>query len=161
MHKLDDEWFVSLALEQADEAYRQNEVPVGAVLVDESGKILSKSFNIKETNHNPCGHAEILVIQQAARELSSWRLVGCTLYVTLEPCPMCLSACVQARIGRLVFGAYDKKGGALSLGYKLFKDSRLNHQFPVVGGVKHFDCSRILSRFFKEKRTFYSGKAIP
>lgn len=131
---------------------------MGAIIVDSQGKVLSSSHNEKEAKNNPCGHAEILALQSAGKESSSWRLQGATLYVTLEPCPMCLMAMTHARINKVVFGTYDYKGGALSLGYNLHNDSRLNHKFKVIGGVKHLECSKILSDFFKEKRQFYKSK---
>lgn len=151
-------WFMTMALEQADLAYKNQEVPVGAVLVSPEGEVLSKTFNLKETHFNPAGHAEILAITDSARKLQNWRLIDCVLYVTLEPCPMCLMSMVQARIKQCVFGAYDAKGGALSLGYHLHQDKRLNHQFSVIGGIKHFECSRVLSQFFKERRSSYRPK---
>lgn len=143
---------MKLALEQAEKAYKIGEVPIGAVLVGKDGKIISSAFNLKETTKNPIGHAEILALQQVAPTQDSWRRLGCTLYVTLEPCTMCLGAMVHARIDRLVFGAYDKKAGALSLGYFFQNDSRLNHSFEVVGGVMHYECSKVLSQFFRERR---------
>lgn len=152
-------WFMSMALEQAELAYKAQEVPVGAVLVSPSGEVLSKTYNLKESTFNPTAHAEILAIEEGARKLQNWRLQDCVLYVTLEPCPMCLTALVQSRVKQCIFGAYDSKGGALSLGYNLHKDKRLNHQFSVMGGVKHFECSRVLSQFFKERRTSYRPKS--
>lgn len=149
---------MGLALEEADTAFKGQEVPVGAVLVAPSGEVLSKHHNLKETHFNPVGHAEILCIADGAKKLQNWRLSDCTLYVTLEPCPMCLSAMVQSRVKLCVFGAYDGKGGALSLGYHLHQDKRLNHQFSVIGGVKHFECSKILSQFFRERRSSYKTK---
>ena len=151
-------WFMSMALEQAELAYKAQEVPVGAVLVSPNGDVLSKQFNLKETHFNPTAHAEILVLEEGARKIQNWRLSDCVLYVTLEPCPMCLTAMVQSRVRQCVFGAYDSKGGALSLGYHLHQDKRLNHQFSVIGGIKHFECSRLLSQFFKERRTSYRPK---
>ena len=148
----DGEYLMALALEQAEKAYRRNEVPVGAVLTDSQGKILSGAHNLRDQTCNPCGHAEILVILEAAKLLKSWRLEGCRLFVTLEPCPMCLGTALQARIETIVFGAYDPKGGALSLNYNFYKDERLNHSIAMVGGVRHYQCADILSRFFKEKR---------
>jgi tRNA(adenine34) deaminase len=147
--------YMDMALQEAKLASHEDEVPIGAVLVSEHGEILAMSHNEKEHHYNPCGHAEILVIERAAKEIKSWRLLGATLYVTLEPCPMCLSAMVHARIKNLVFGAYDRKGGALSLGYNLHNDTRLNHNFAVIGGVRHFECSKILSDFFRSKRKSY------
>lgn len=151
-------WFMGLALEQAELAYKAQEVPVGAILVSPEGDILSKHFNLKEAHFNPTAHAEILVITEAAKKIQNWRLSDCILYVTLEPCPMCLTAMVQSRIKLCVFGAYDAKGGALSLGYHLHQDPRLNHQFSILGGIKHFECSRLLSQFFKERRSTYLPK---
>jgi tRNA(adenine34) deaminase len=159
MNSLKDHlWFMGLALEQADLAFKAEEVPVGAVLVSPSGEILSKQFNLKESHFNPTAHAEILCLIEGARKIQNWRLSDCTLYVTLEPCPMCLTALVQARVKSCVFGAYDSKGGALSLGYHLHQDKRLNHQFSMMGGVKHFECSRLLSQFFKQRRNSYKVK---
>lgn len=152
----DQLWLMDEALIEADKAYRQDEVPIGAVVTDNRGVILSRSHNIKEKNHNPCGHAEVLAITEAAKKLNNWRLIDCSLYVTLEPCPMCLSAMIQARIGTLYFGAYDPKGGSLSLNYNFYKDQKLNHAFPVVGGLRHFECSKLLSTFFREKRNSYN-----
>ncbi len=143
---------MACALEEAEKAYQRYEVPVGAVLVGPDGKELIRASNVKESDNDPCGHAEIIAIREAAKILKSWRLLGTTLYVTLEPCPMCFAAMVQARIEQVVFGAYDPKGGALSLGYNLHKDKRLNHRFQVMGGVRHYECSKIISNFFKENR---------
>lgn len=149
-------WLMDEALIEAEIAYREYEVPVGAVVVDSSGIILARAHNVKEKNHNPCGHAEILALTEAAKKNGNWRLLNCSLYVTLEPCPMCLSAMIQARIGTLYFGAYDPKGGSLSLNYNFYKDQKLNHSFPVVGGLRHFECSKLLSGFFREKRSNYN-----
>ncbi|MES2528414.1 MAG: nucleoside deaminase [Bdellovibrionota bacterium] len=154
----DHMWFMNIALEQAELAYRAQEVPVGAILVSPSGDILSRQFNLKESQFNPVAHAEMLALTEGAKKLQNWRLTDCYLYVTLEPCPMCLTALVQSRVKACIFGAYDQKGGALSLGYHLHQDKRLNHQFSVVGGVMHFECSRILSQFFRERRTSYRQK---
>ncbi|NOT79372.1 MAG: nucleoside deaminase [Bacteriovoracaceae bacterium] len=144
------------ALIEAFKAYREDEVPIGAVIVGPERTILSRAHNQKEKANNPCGHAEILAITEAAKKINNWRLIDCSIYVTLEPCPMCLSALVQSRIGNLFFGAYDAKGGALSLNYNFYKDRKLNHTFPVLGGLRHFECSKILSTFFREKRQSYN-----
>ena len=150
------EWHMESALLEAEAAYKLDEVPIGALVVDTNGSIISKAHNIKESTSDPCGHAEILALQDAAKNLKNWRLKGCTLFVTLEPCPMCLSAALHARIERIIFGAYDAKGGAISLGYNLFKDKRVNHNCDIVGGVMHYKCSNLLSNFFREKRKFHS-----
>ena len=146
------QWAMELAYEEANRAYTEDEVPVGAVVVSSYGKLLAKTHNLKEKDHNPCGHAEILALQMAAKAESAWRLIDCTVYVTLEPCIMCLAACQQARVGKVIFGAYDKKGGALSLGYAMHQDKRLNHCFSIMGGFEHYKNSRLLSQYFKSKR---------
>jgi tRNA(adenine34) deaminase len=151
----DIEWNMESAIFEAELAYKSNEVPVGALVVDRSGTILSKAHNEKESEFDPCGHAEILALKRAAALKKNWRLQDTTLFVTLEPCPMCLSAALHARVGSIVFGAYDLKGGALSLGYNLYKDQRLNHNCSIIGGVLHYKCSNILSSFFREKRKFH------
>jgi tRNA(adenine34) deaminase len=159
MHNFNDyDWLMNIALEEAYKGYGIDEVPIGAVIVDDSGNILSQSHNLKESVNDPCGHAEIIAIKEACNKKGDWRLNDCTIFVTLEPCPMCLSSLVQSRIKRLVFGAYDPKGGALSLNYNLYKDKRLNHNFEVVGGIKHYNSSQILSKFFREKRKAHISK---
>lgn len=143
------------ALEEAYKASKIDEVPVGAIVVDGDGRIISLGHNEKEKNKDASAHAEIIALKKAAENKGDWRLENCTLFVTLEPCPMCMSAISQFRIKTLVFGAYDKKGGALSLGYNFHNDERLNHKFNVIGGIHHYPCSNILSKFFKEKRSKY------
>lgn len=138
------------ALALAREAASRDEVPVGAVILKD-GKIIGRGFNLREERQDPTAHAEILAITEAARALGSWRLIDCELYVTLEPCPMCLGALQQARITRVIYGAADPKGGALSLGYRWHEDARSNHRFPVEH-APDADCSAVLSEFFKAKR---------
>ncbi len=149
-------WNMQSALLEAEKAYSQDEVPVGAVVVDEAGKVLSMAHNQKEKAHNPCGHAEILAIQEACKKEEDWRLNGCTLFVTLEPCTMCMGAIIQARIKTVIFGAYDQKGGAISLGFNIHQNNKLNHQVQIMGGVRHFECSKILSDFFRLRRGQYA-----
>jgi tRNA(adenine34) deaminase len=146
-----DEEGILSALSQARIAASQNEVPVGAIVV-RAGQIVGVGYNQREQLNNPVAHAEILAIQDAARNLLSWRLIDCTLYCTLEPCPMCLAACQQSRVKGVVFGAWDIKGGALSLGYLFNEDLRTNHRF-VAKCVETFDCSKILKEFFAKKRS--------
>jgi tRNA(adenine34) deaminase len=148
---------MSLAYEQAQIAAWNGEVPVGAIIVSKEGQILSQSYNLKEKNFNSCAHAEILAIEEAGKQQQAWRLTGCSIFVTLEPCPMCLSAMVQSRIEHLYFGAYDPKGGAISLGYNMYNDDRFNHEFKVTGGILHYNCSQILSNFFKQRRAQYKS----
>jgi tRNA(adenine34) deaminase len=140
-----------LALSQAREAESAGEVPVGAVIVHQ-GDVVAAAHNQRESLNDPTAHAEIIAMTQAAAVLKSWRLDGCTLYVTLEPCPMCAGAIVQARIPRLVYGAADPKAGAVSTLFRLVDDPRLNHQAEIISGVQAEPCGRILTEFFQRKR---------
>lgn len=148
-------YFMSLAIDEAYKAQKIDEVPVGAIITNKHGDILGKGFNTKEKEQIACNHAEILAITEASKRLGSWRLIDCNLYVTLEPCPMCMAALSQARIKNIYFGTYDPKGGAVSLGLDLHKDNRLNHKIGVYGGFNHLKCSKIVSDFFKQKRRRY------
>ena len=147
----DDYYFMKKALEQANRAYKAGEVPVGAVVVKD-GKIIARGFNERETKQDPTAHAELTAMKKAAKKLSSWRLTGCTLFVTLEPCPMCSGVIINSRIDRVVFGAYDQKAGCCTTLYHLCNDERFNHRAQVLGGVMEEECAEILSSFFKEKR---------
>ena len=138
------------ALIFARQAASEDEVPVGAVIVCE-GKVIGRGYNRREQDCNPCSHAEIEAILQASKALASWRLTGCKLYVTLEPCPMCLAACQQARVDEVIYGAVDPKGGALSLGYLLHEDARTNHRF-IAHLVEEPECGQVLRDFFARKR---------
>ena len=154
----DISWAMKQAIVEAEYAAKDGEVPVGACILDPDGKIFTSAGNSKEGPSNPIGHAEIIAIKRAAKKLGDWRLNDYTLVVTLEPCIMCMGAIWQSRLSHVVFGAYDYKGGALSLGYNINSDKRLNHQFTMMGGVDHFNCSQLMSRFFKEKRSSYKYK---
>jgi tRNA(adenine34) deaminase len=143
--------FMQLALEEARQALRENEVPIGAVIVDD-GRVIASAHNQREQLHDPTAHAEMIAITQAAEARQSWRLDGCTLYVTLEPCPMCAGAIVQARLPLVVYGAADPKAGAVRSLYQLLDDSRLNHRAEVVAGILAEPCGQILSQFFQEQR---------
>ncbi len=145
-----DEYFMRMALGEAESALESGEVPVGAVITTE-GRVLARTHNSPILMKDPTAHAEILAIREAANRTGNYRLHGTTLYVTIEPCPMCAGAIIHARIARLVFGATDPKGGALSL-YGMLNDRKLNHFVEVTGGVLKEKCSEILSRFFQEKR---------
>lgn len=153
-----DSSFMKQAFNEAQTAFYEDEVPVGCLIVSPYKEVLASTFNLKEKQNDPSAHAEILAIREAAKKLGDWRLNGCTAYVTLEPCPMCLNALLQARVKRVVFGAYDRKGGALSLGYNFHLDNRLNHSFSITGGVLHYDCSQLLSKFFRQKRDRHLSK---
>ena len=141
---------MAAALALAREAQLDDEVPVGAVVVVQ-GKIIGRGRNRREKMKDPLAHAEILAIREATAAMKSWRLEDCELYVTLEPCPMCLAACQQARVIRVFYGARDPKGGALSLGYPLHEDARTHHRFEVVEALRP-ECGAIMSDFFRGKR---------
>jgi tRNA(adenine34) deaminase len=139
------------AIELAREATALGEVPVGAV-VTFRGRIIAQAFNLRETLHDPTAHAERLALTLAGCALGSWRLDECTLYVTLEPCPMCAGAIVQARLGRLVYGTDDPKAGACRTLFRLADDPRLNHRAAVEAGLLKEECGALLSEFFRGKR---------
>lgn len=143
--------FMHVALEQARKAAARGEVPVGAVVVKD-GKVLSVAGNDREASNDPTGHAELVAIQRAARILGHWRLEGCTVYVTLEPCAMCSGAMVLARIERCVYGTRDPKGGFMGSLGDLSSRTDLNHRFEVVEGIEADACSQILKDFFKALR---------
>ena len=140
------------ALAQARLAAEKDEVPVGAVLVDESGELVAAGHNQPISTNDPSAHAEIVTLRAAAQKLANYRLPGCTLYVTLEPCTMCVGALVHARVKRLVYGATEPKSGAIESAQRLFENSRYNHQPEIEGGVLAAECSRLLSAFFEARR---------
>ena len=142
---------MKLALEQAEQAFREDEVPVGAVIVH-GERVIAAAYNQREKLRDPTAHAEMIAITQAAEALGSWRLTGCTLYVTLEPCVMCAGAMVLARLDRLVYGAADPKAGAVESIFRFLDEKRLNHRVEETGGVLAEPCGRILSEFFRAKR---------
>jgi tRNA(adenine34) deaminase len=140
-----------LALREAEAAAAEDEVPIGAVIVH-AGQVIASAHNQREQLRDPTAHAEMIAITQAAGALGDWRLEYCTLYVTLEPCPMCAGAIVLARIPRVVYGAADPKAGAAQSLYQLLNDPRLNHRAEVTAGVLAEECGAILSQFFEQKR---------
>lgn len=142
---------MNMALQEAQQAFEENEVPIGAVIVRQ-GRVIAQAHNQREKLHDPTAHAEMIAITQAAESLQSWRLDDCTLYVTLEPCPMCAGAIVQARIPLVVYGALDPKAGAVQSLFRLLEDPRLNHRCQVVPSVLADPCGQILSRFFQKQR---------
>lgn len=143
---------MEMALEEAEIAAGEDEVPVGAVIVSMRRGIIGKAHNQREQLVDPTAHAEMIAITQAAQALRSWRLEGCVLYVTLEPCPMCAGAIVQARIPLVVYGTTDPKAGACDTLYRITSDPRLNHRSQVIGGVLAERCGGVLSTFFAGKR---------
>ena len=146
-----DAYYMQLALEQAQEASSRNEVPVGAVIVHQ-GRVIGSAHNQREMLRDPTAHAEMIAITQAAEAVGSWRLEECILFATLEPCPMCAGAILQARIPRVVFGATDPKAGAVVSVFRLLNDARLNHRAEVVTGVMGEACGRVLTEFFQRQR---------
>ena len=146
-----DEFYMLAAIKEANKAFAKDEIPVGGVAVSD-GKIITRGHNLRERKNNPISHCEMLLIEKAAKKLKNWRLNDITIYVTLEPCIMCIGAMLQARVKRLVYGADDFKGGAVKSLYRLAADKRLNHQIEVTSGVLADKCGEILSAFFKKLR---------
>ena len=144
-------FYMNMALEQARAAFAADEVPVGAVIVSNE-KVVAAAHNQREMLKDPTAHAEMIAITQAAESLQGWRLAECTLYVSLEPCPMCAGAILQSRIPRVVYGASDPKAGAVDSLFKLLNDPRLNHQAEVISGIEAERCGMILTEFFQMKR---------
>jgi tRNA(adenine34) deaminase len=143
-----------LAIEQAELALAQDEVPIGCVIAHEpSGRILGLGRNLRETERDPTAHAELVAMRQAARELGQWRLLDCVMAVTLEPCPMCAGAIVNARIPRLIYGCRDPKAGAVRSLYQLCDDGRLNHRVQIEEGVLADECAELLRDFFRKQRS--------
>lgn len=146
-----DNLFMNEAIKQAYLAKEINEVPIGAVIVYK-GEIISRGYNVRETEQSTLSHAELIAIQEANDKIGSWRLEDCTLYVTLEPCPMCAGAIVQSRMKRVVFGAFDPKAGCAGSLMNLLHDDRFNHQVELESGLMEEECSRLLTEFFRELR---------
>lgn len=146
-----DKHFMNLAIDQATIAQENDDVPIGAVIVHED-TVIAKAYNQREQLQDPTAHAEIIALTQAAAALGSWRLHGCTVYVTLEPCPMCAGALVLARVDRLVYGCEDPKTGACKSLYNIVQDERLNHRLEVTAGVLAEECRGLLQGFFQQRR---------
>ena len=145
------EKYMRAALKEAEKARAIDEVPIGCVIVKD-GKIISRGHNERETKQDATSHAELKTLQKACKKLNSWRLVGCDLYVTLEPCIMCAGAIIQSRIANVYFGAYDPKGGAFGSSIDVLKANNINHIPNVGGGILELECSSIIKEFFKHKR---------
>jgi tRNA(adenine34) deaminase len=146
-----DDFFMRLALAQAEKAFREGEVPVGAVLVN-NDQIIASAYNNKVSTNDPSAHAELTVIRKGAANTGDWRLTGATLYVTKEPCIMCAGAMINARLGKLVYGCSDERFGAVTSRYQILFDTALNHQVKVVPGMLEDECADLLKRFFKLHR---------
>jgi len=155
----EDVRFMRLAIEQARIAEENGDVPIGAVIVYQN-QIIGRAYNQREQLKDPTAHAEIIALTQAAAFLESWRLTGCTMYVTLEPCPMCAGALVLSRMDRLVYGCDDPKTGACKSLYNIVQDERLNHRLEVTSGVLADECSQLLQEFFEKRRAEDSKSKI-
>ena len=148
-----DEQFMALALIEAETARKLEEVPIGAVIVDKHGQILAGASNRTITNNDPTAHAEIIALRAAAEKIGNYRLTGCTLYTTIEPCVMCAGALVNARISRLVFGAHDERFGAVETKFRLCDSNELNHRIEIVCGVLADECRELMQNFFRARRS--------
>jgi len=157
---MEHEHYIKLALEQAEKAKQMNEVPVGALLVDNVGNVLSRSFNQTISMNDPTAHAEILALRKTAHYVQNYRLLNTTLYVTIEPCIMCMGAIIHARVERLVFGAYDPKWGGAGSIYNLADNKSLNHKVDVIAGICEQECRDMIQGFFKEKRKSVARKPL-
>ncbi len=146
-----DERWMQKALKQAQVAARKGEVPVGAVIVKDN-KVIARGHNLRESAKDPTAHAEMLAMRRAAKKLGGWRLSGCILYVTMEPCPMCAGAAMNARMDKVVFGAYDEKAGCCGTVLDLSHQQKFNHHFEVMGGILEEPCRTILQKFFQSRR---------
>jgi tRNA(adenine34) deaminase len=149
-HTYDDAMLV--ALDEARLAQESGDVPIGALVLDAGGSVVGRGHNVRERDGDPTGHAELVAVRAAARAVGEWRLTGCTLVVTLEPCTMCAGAIVLSRLDRLVFGAFDPKAGAVGSLWDAVRDRRLNHRPEVVGGVLAEECTALLDDFFAHQR---------
>lgn len=154
-----DHYFMEMAIEEAKKAEALGEVPIGAIIV-RHGTVIAKAHNLRETTQNAVTHAELMAIQDACKSFGSFRLEETTLYVTLEPCPMCAGAILQSRIPRVVYGARDPKAGCVDSLYHLLNDSRFNHECEVTEGVMGTECGQLLSSFFKELRAKKKAKRL-
>ena len=143
--------YMKEALKEARKAELIDEVPIGCVIVKDD-KIIARGHNQRETNQSPIGHAEIIAINKASKKLKSWRLEGCDIYVTLEPCIMCSGAIIQSRISKVYYGASDPKGGALGSSINVLEAKNINHHPEVISGVMQEECSKIITNYFKAKR---------
>ena len=148
----EDEFYMRLALDEAQKAYDLGEVPIGAVLADGDGNIVAKGHNMREIWHDATAHAEMIAIREACEKLDRWRLSGLTLYVTIEPCPMCAGAIVMSRVDRVVYGSTDAKAGACESLFNIPGHPALNHRPQMTSGVLQPECAAIMKRFFKERR---------
>lgn len=150
--KREDAFYMRAALAEAEKAYALEEVPIGAVLVDAAGEIVARGHNLRERDHDATAHAEMIAIRAACERLGRWRLSGLTIYVTIEPCPMCAGAIVMSRVDRVVYGGTDRKAGACESLFNIPGHPALNHHPEVTAGVLEEECAGIMKRFFRERR---------
>lgn len=148
---MNDMDYMGLALDEAKKAYRIGEVPIGAIVVKD-GEVIAAAHNLRETGHDATAHAEVMAIRKACEKIGHWRLTGATLYVTIEPCPMCAGALVMSRVDRLVYGAADYKAGAVESLFNITNHSGLNHRMAVTAGVREEECRALMKEFFRERR---------
>ena len=154
--KMTDEEYMDIALSEAKKAYDLGEIPIGAVLVVDN-EIIAQGHNLREIEHDATAHAEMVVIKKSCKNLKRWRLTGATLYVTIEPCPMCAGAIVMSRLDRLVYGSPDYKAGGVESIFNIVQNQALNHQVTVTAGVRADECSNLMKSFFKERRKKNKG----
>ncbi|WP_338553934.1 tRNA adenosine(34) deaminase TadA [Paenibacillus sp. KS-LC4] len=151
LREKEDEYWMQQAIEEARKAERIGEVPIGAIVVKDR-EIIGRGYNLRETQHDPTAHAEMVAIRDACKELDAWRLLDCTLYVTLEPCPMCAGAIVQARVKRVVYGTGDPKAGCAGTLMNLLQEPRFNHETELTSGILQQECATMLTQFFRKLR---------
>ncbi|WP_341280413.1 tRNA adenosine(34) deaminase TadA [Paenibacillus sp. FSL H8-0537] len=151
LREKEDEFWMQQAIEEARKAERIGEVPIGAIVVKDR-EIIGRGYNLRETQHDPTAHAEMVAIRDACKELDAWRLLDCTLYVTLEPCPMCAGAIVQSRVKRVVYGTGDPKAGCAGTLMNLLQEPRFNHETELTSGVLQQECATMLTQFFRKLR---------
>ena len=149
----DDSRFMELALECAIQAGERGEIPIGAVITDSTGTVLAATANEREARHDPTAHAEILALRKAGERIGDWRLEGCTMFVTIEPCPMCAGAIAMYRLPRLVIAAWNDEYGTAGSRWDLVRDRRMNHQVEVIQGIKETECGSLVRKFLSERRT--------
>ena len=149
---MEDARYMRLALEEAAKAYDLGEVPIGAVMIGDDGDVIARGHNMRETWRDATAHAEMIAIREACERLGRWRLSGCTLYVTIEPCPMCAGALVMSRVERVVYGSTDAKAGAVESLFNIVGHAALNHRVEVTAGILQEECAGIMKRFFAERR---------
>ncbi|MGG4145101.1 tRNA adenosine(34) deaminase TadA [Paenibacillus algorifonticola] len=151
LQEQEDEFWMQQAIEEAKKAEQIGEVPIGAIVV-KNQQIIGRGYNLRETQHDPTAHAEMVAIRDACKELDAWRLLDCTLYVTLEPCPMCAGAIVQSRVKRVVYGTGDPKAGCAGTLMNLLQEPRFNHETELTSGVLQQECATMLTQFFRKLR---------